>query len=434
LTPQGIETVEIRLANGLRVLVRPLHSAPVATCWIWYRVGARNELPGRTGISHWVEHMMFKGTPTFPKGTIMRLVNKNGGTLNGFTSDDYTAYFETLPSDRLDLALRIEADRLANSVFDPAEVEAERTVIISERQGSENSPTFLLNEEVAALAYRAHPYRHQVIGWKEDLRRITHDELLTHYQTYYGPHNAVLVIVGDVEAAAVLPRVEELFGCIPAGRPTPPVLAVEPPQIGERRVVVRQPGTAQYFQAAFHVPQARHSDRMSLMALEAVLSGASPMSISGGATSTHRSARLYRALVETDLAVRAGCGYSSNIDPGLLVFSAAVRDGRKLEEVERAIWDQIKRLQDEPVSEEELQKAHKQARAQFAYALETVTNHAFWLGYMDMVDDYSRFDTFLDDLATATTSDVQRVAQTYLVDTNRTVGWFVPMVAPEVPA
>jgi zinc protease len=426
-------TIEFQLANGLQVLIRPLHSAPVATCWIWYRVGSRNELPGQTGISHWVEHMMFKGTVGFPKGSIMRLVNKNGGTLNGFTSQDFTAYFETLPADRLDLGLRIEADRMANSVFEPGEVESERTVIISERQGGENSPTFLLHEELAALAFRAHPYGHQVIGWKEDLRRITREELWTHYRTYYGPHNAVLVIAGDVEVDAVRARIEQLFGGIPGGASPPPVLAVEPLQTGERRVVVRQPGTAQYFQAAFHVPEARHADDLALMVLEAVLSGASPMSISGGAAATHRSARLHRALVETELAVRAGCSYSASIDPGLFSFNATVRDGRTLDEVERALWEQVKRVQDETVSAEELHKAQKQARAQFAYALESVTNQAFWLGILEMVDDYRRFDTLLDDLATVTPADVQRVAQAYLTETNRTVGWFVP-TPPEASA
>jgi zinc protease len=211
------------------------------------------------------------------------------------------------------------------------------------------------------------------------------------------------------------------------------VLAVEPAQTGERRVVVRRPGTAQYFQAAFHVPEARHADRWPLMTLEAVLSGASPMSISGGATSTYRSARLYRALVETELAVRAGCSYTSTIDPGLFIFSATPRDGRSLEEVERTMWDQIKRVQDEPVGEEELRKGQKQARAQFAYALETVTNQAFWLGLMEMLADYTHFDTFLEDLATVTAADVRRVAQTYLTETNRTVGWFVPTDHQEVP-
>jgi zinc protease len=422
----GNGVLEFRLGNGLKVLLKPVHSAPVVSNWIWYRVGSRNELPGKTGISHWVEHMMFKGTPTFPKGSIMRLVNKNGGTLNGFTSYDYTAYFETLPADRLDLGLRIEADRMAHSSIEAEEVASERTVIISEREGSENSPNFLLHEELTAIAYRAHPYGHQVVGWKEDLRQITRDDLWSHYQTYYGPHNAVLIVVGDIDARAVRARIEALFAPIPAGPPPPPVLAVEPKQTGERRVTVRQPGTAQYFQAAFHVPDARHADNFPLMVLDAVLGGASPMTFGGGSTPTHRSARLYKALVETELASRAGCGYSPSLDPGLFQFYATAREGRSLDELERAIWAEIQRIRAEPVSAEELAKAQKQARAQFAYALESVTNQALWLGLTDMVDNYTRFATFLDDLAAVSAADVQRVAQTYFVETNRTVGWFVP--------
>jgi len=422
----GNDVVEFGLDNGLKVLLKPVHSAPIATNWIWYRVGSRNELPGKTGISHWVEHMMFKGTPTFPKGSIMRQVNKNGGTLNGFTSYDYTAYFETLPADRLDLGLRIEADRMASSVFDPEEVDAERTVIISEREGSENSPNFLLREELMALAFRAHPYGHQVIGWKEDLRQITRDDLWSHYQTYYGPHNAVLVIVGDIDVTTLRGRIQELFAPIPAGPLPPPVAATEPAQTGERRVVVRQQGTAQYLQSAFHVPKASHPDNFALMVLDAILAGASPMTFGGGSTPTHRSARLYRALVETELASRAGCGYSPSIDPGLFHFYATAREGRSLEEIEAAMWAEIKRIQDELVSEEELLKAQKQAKAQFAYALESVTNQALWMGLMDIVVSYERFYTFLDDLVTVSAADVQRVAQTYLVETNRTVGWFVP--------
>jgi zinc protease len=315
---------------------------------------------------------------------------------------------------------------MAHSSIEPEEVASERTVIISEREGSENSPNFLLHEELSAIAYRAHPYGHQIVGWKEDLRQITRDDLWAHYQTYYGPHNAVLIIVGDIDGQAVRARIEALFAPIPAGPPPPPVLAVEPKQTGERRVTVRQLGTAQYFQAAFHVPDAHHADNFPLMVLDAVLGGASPMTFGGGSTPTHRSARLYRALVETELASRAGCGYSPSLDPGLFHFHATAREGRSLDELERAMWVEIQRIREEPVSVEELAKAQKQARAQFAYALESVTNQALWLGLTEMVDNYTRFATFLDDLAAVSAADVQRVAQMYLLETNRTVGWFVP--------
>jgi zinc protease len=413
------------LDNGLTVLLKEVHAAPVATCWIWYRVGGRNETPGLTGISHWTEHMMFKGTPAFPKGEIMRLVNKNGGVLNGFTSQDYTVYFETLPADRIELGLRIEADRMANSAFDAEEVESERTVILSERQGAENSPGFLLYEEMAAAAFCVHPYGHQVLGWKEDLQRITRDDLWRHYRTYYGPHNAVLVLVGDFETSTMLEWVKTHFDPIPAGLETPSMNIVEPPQRAERRVTVRQPGTTAYFQAVYHVPDARHPDYYPLLVLDAILSGAKPMSLSSP-SATNKSARLYRALVETELATSASSSFSDSLDPGMFAFSATVRAGRTPKEVETAMLAEIERARDKVVEDAELAKTLKQSRAQFIYANESVSNQAYWLGRMEMIESYRRLYTFLDALSAVTKKDIRRVAQTYLQPTNRTIGWFVP--------
>jgi zinc protease len=216
-SPDGI--INYILNNGLQVLLKPVHTAPVVSNWVWYRVGGRNEQPGKTGISHWVEHMMFKGTPTFPKGRIMLEINRNGGVLNGFTGQDYTAYFETLPADRLELGLQIESDRMANSLIDPDEVASERTVIISEREGSENNPKWSLYEEVMATAFHVHPYGDMVIGWKEDLQNISRADLYEHYKMYYGPHNAILVIVGDIDTNRVRTQIDELFGLFPVSIP-----------------------------------------------------------------------------------------------------------------------------------------------------------------------------------------------------------------------
>src|SRR5215204_1633553 len=189
-TNQGVET---RLSNGLGVLLQEDHSAPIASIWTWYRVGSRNELPGKTGISHWVEHMQFKGTPRLEKGQIFRDVSRVGGTLNALTSHDWTAYFETLPVGEIGLSLRIESDRMINSLYAPDEVESERTVILSERQGAVNNPGYVLYEEVAGSALRAHPYRHTVIGYESDLRQISRDDLFAHYQRFYHPANAFIV-------------------------------------------------------------------------------------------------------------------------------------------------------------------------------------------------------------------------------------------------
>ncbi|HEX5692280.1 MAG TPA: pitrilysin family protein, partial [Roseiflexaceae bacterium] len=271
------------LPNGMLVLTREVHSAPVATCWVWYRVGARNETIGTTGISHWVEHMLFKGTPNIPKGEMDRLIARNGGTFNGFTSNDYTAYFETLPADRIELGLQIESDRMVNSLFDSDEVTSERTVIISEREGHENDPEWWLSEALMAATFQVHPYRNEVIGWKSDLMAMTREELYTHYQTYYMPNNAVLVLVGDFETDAMMGKVEHYFAGLPTGPTLPAFRAFEPEQQGERRVTVRRPGPAQYVQIAYHTPSCRHEDFASLVVLDAVLSGAKPMSFGGGA-------------------------------------------------------------------------------------------------------------------------------------------------------
>ena len=404
-------------------MLKPIHTAPVVSNWVWYRVGGRNEVPGKTGISHWVEHMMFKGTPTFPKGSIMLEVNRNGGVLNGFTSQDYTAYFEVLPADRLELGLQIESDRMANSLIDPDEVTSERTVIISEREGSENNPEWALYEEVMAAAFRLHPYGHMVIGWKEDLHNITRDDLYQHYKTYYGPHNAVLVIVGDIDIDKVRSRIETLFGPISAGSAAPPVTIKEPPQQSERRVVIRRPNSAtRYFHAVYHACEGTHADAFAVLMLESILSGASFDS-----SATHRSARLYKALVETEIAAGAGASYRPSIDPGTIHFSGTVRDKHTLMEFETALEAEIQRLINEPVSEAELAKVRKQARAQFAYMMERVSSQARWLGWLEMLGDWRYIETFVDNLAAVTAEDVQKVAQKYLKPTNRIVGWFEPI-------
>ncbi|MGI8475964.1 MAG: M16 family metallopeptidase, partial [Thermomicrobiales bacterium] len=242
------------LPNGLGVILRESHDAPVASFWVWYRVGSRHELPGLTGLSHWVEHMQFKGTASLGKGQIFSEVSRNGGMNNAMTSNDWTAYYETLPADRLELAIRIEADRMSNSLFDPAETESERTVILSERQGAENNPGYLLYEEVVGTAFRAHPYRHMVIGYESDLKQIGRDDLFGHYRRHYRPGNAFIVATGDFNAEALLETIERAFGgTAPDALPTPPAVA-EPPHLGERRVTLRRPSPTSYLRVGYRSP------------------------------------------------------------------------------------------------------------------------------------------------------------------------------------
>jgi zinc protease len=413
------------LDNGLTVVLRESHHAPVTTFWVWYRVGSRNEVPGITGIAHWAEHMLFKGSEAFPKGEIDKQIARNGGMMNGMTWLDFTTFFETLPADRADLGLRIESDRMVRALFDPEEVSLERTVIISERQGSENQPTFLLEEEIKNVAFRVHPYRHETIGDMCDLEQINREELWHHYQTYYGPDNAVAVAVGDFAPAEMLARIQELFGPIPARSNPAPIHRPEPPQRGERRLVLEGPGATAYVEAVYHAPAARDPDFFPMVILSTILTGASGMNLFSGGP-PNRTSRLYRALVETELAAGVSGSLSPMLDPYLYGIEATVRTGRSAEEVEAALNAELDRAFREPVSEEELRTAIKQSKAQFAYSSESVTNQGFWLGMSSIVADVAWFEAFPENLEAVTVEDVHRVAKAYLPRRNRTVGHYLP--------
>ncbi|HSR29944.1 MAG TPA: pitrilysin family protein [Anaerolineae bacterium] len=413
------------LDNGLTVLLKENHHAPVTTFWIWYRVGSRNEVPGITGIAHWAEHMLFKGSEAFPKGEIDKQIARNGGVMNGLTWLDFTTFFETLPSDRFDLSLRIEADRMVNALFDPDEVALERTVIISERQGAENQPTFLLSEEVVGTAFRIHPYHHETIGDMCDLETISHEDLWRHYQNHYGPNNAIAVAVGDLDATHTLARIQELFGPLPARSEPQPINRPEPPQRGERRVNLEGPGNTAYLQAAYRAPAASEPDFFPMVVLSTILTGASGMNLFA-APPPNRSSRVYKALVETGLAASVSGSLSSVLDPYLYDISATVRSGQTLDKVEEALNAEIERILQEPISEQALNTAIKQSKAQFAYSSESVTNQGFWLGYSSIFADTDWFESYLDNLSAVTVDDVSRAASTYLTRRNRTVGHYIP--------
>ena len=290
---------ETILGNGLTVLTKEIPSSSAITNWVWYRAGSRNEHPGITGASHWVEHMLFKGTEKFTKDQIDRLLSRHGGVFNAFTSDDYTTYFETLPSRQLKLALEIEADRMQNAIFDPREVESERTVILSEREGAENQPTYLLYEEVQSAAFRVHPYHNPVIGWTADLKTMTRDDLYGYYKTKYSPDNAFLVLMGRFDRKKALKSIEDLYGSVsPSGKKGKPIPA-EPPQYGERRVVVKKPGNTEYIITAYHAPDVSNPEVYPLILLDAIMSGAKAVRSGPG---FERSGRLYKTLVEKQLA------------------------------------------------------------------------------------------------------------------------------------
>lgn len=271
------------LDNGLTILLKEMRHAPVTCFMIWYRVGSRHEKPGITGISHWIEHMLFKGTPRFPGGELDRLVSREGGYWNAFTWLDFTAYYETMPAEQIGLAIQLEADRMVNSMMNSEDVEAERKVILSERGMYANDPQFLLTEALTNTAYQVHPYRHEVIGETRDLQTMGPEDLFHYYRQYYVPNNALIVACGDFATAEILEQVTESFGSIPPG-PTVPVIGIkEPLQDAERRVTVNGPGETAYLTIAYHAPAGNHEDYYALAVLNAALAGGGSLgSMSGG--------------------------------------------------------------------------------------------------------------------------------------------------------
>lgn len=414
-----------KLANGLQVILKETRVAPVASFWVYYRVGSRNELPGITGVSHWVEHMLFKGTEQFPSGEFDKAVARAGGMFNGMTSHDWTSYFETFPSDRIELALQVESDRMVNSLFDQEETESERTVIISEREGSENSYFWLLNEELQAAAYREHPYRHPVIGWKSDLQTMSRDDLYEHYRTFYTPNNAIAVAVGDFDTDEMLAKIEEYFGQLPSGPEVPEFRIRESEQQAERRITLRGSDPTSYLMMAFHAPPATHDDFFPLMVMDAILGGAKGMGLFGG-SGNNRSNRLYKALVETQLSVGAGCFYRPAIDTTLFTFYATLTPTTTHQRVESVIWEELEKIQRDSVTASELEKAIKQTKAQFAYSSESVTYQAYWLGFSEIVATTEWLDNWLDSLSAVSATDVERVANKYFSVDKQTVGWYLP--------
>ncbi len=412
------------LNNGLTLVVKEVHSAPVASFWLWYRVGSRNETPGLTGISHWVEHMLFKGTATRPKGDFDRLIQREGGHFNGMTWVDWTTFYATLPAARIELALDIEADRMQHALFDPEEVERERSVVIAEREGHENQPAYLLREQVQAVSFLNHPYRHMVIGWKEDLQRITRQELFEHYRTFYTPNNAVAVVVGDFPSAQMAASLEAYFGDIPPGPEPPPVRAVEPKPRAQRRVYLEGPGGAHYLLIAFRSVAANDPDFFPLVILTAILDGARGLPPFGGG-GLGKAARLHRALVNTGLALAVSASMAATVDPYLFTISATVQPDQARTSVEKAIFEELSRLQEELVGQEELDRAIKGTRAMFAYGSESISNQAMWLGLAAMAADMDWLASYQQRLMEVRPEDIQRVARRLLRAENRVVGWYV---------
>ena len=408
--------VATTLDNGLRVLLLEDHRSPIVTVQVWYRVGSRNELRGATGIAHFLEHMMFKGTPAHGRGQFARRVEQNGGQDNAFTSQDVTSYYVNIAADKLDLVFELEADRMQNLLLDPKDIESERQVVIEERRTrTEDDPGGFLGEEVSSIAFKAHPYGYPIIGWMEDIGRITPAEIRAFHNVYYVPNNAIVVVVGDFGTDDALDSIKRRFGKIPRGADPPPVLAVEPPPNGERRVIVRKQAELPIVYLAWHVPNQKSDDAAALEVLSTILAGG-------------RASRLYKELVyRRQLALDAGGDYPYfSLDPNLFWFWATAMPGQTPETLEKELLAQVQGLKREPVSDEELARAKNQIEATTVFQEDSIHRRAALLARFELIGGHRLKDAFLAKIRAVTAADVQRVAGAWFPEDKRNVGILLP--------
>ena len=413
---------EFSLENGLKVLIKTIPSSSTVSVWMFYRVGSRNEAPGVTGSSHWCEHMLFKGGGKLAKGDVFRLVSNEGGRNNAFTDHDLTCYFETLPKDKFELGLFIESERMAHSTFEPSEVESERQVIISEREGAENYPGYQVREELFASAFRTHPYRWPVVGWKIDLKSMTRDDLFTHYRQYYQPANAILVLTGNIASRDAMSKITEYFSRIrEEGHPKKNLLTDEPVQTGERTSKIAWPGTLNYLGAAFRIPKSLHEDTPSLIVLSAILGGWKGLIGYTGDRFIPRSNRLYAALVEHKIASEVNTNFPISLDSNLLYFILTIMSNSTIENAKSALLSEFARINDSPPTVEEVRVALNQIKAWYAYENDGTALQALTLGMMELIQDKSLSDNLIEQCLKVSPEDVQRVAKKYLPERNRTL-------------
>lgn len=414
------QVVERTLDNGFEMILLEDHKAPVAVIQVWYRVGARNELPGTTGLSHMLEHMMFKGTEKNGPGEYSRIIARNGGDENAFTSDDGTTYFAKIAADRIDVELRLEADRMRNLVLSEDLFEPERQVVMEERRlRVDDQPIAYLFETLSAQTFLEHPYRQPVIGWASDIEGWRLEDLQRQYDLYYQPNNAFLVAVGDFDAEALAARVSELFGPIPRGPQPPAVRAREQEPRGPGRVTVRRPTQLPFVAINYRVPNLDHPDSAALEVIEVLLSAG-------------KTSRMYRSLVETDrIALSAGASYARTaIDDKTFTLTAQAQPGTTPQRLEEALLAQAKALRETPPLARELDRAKSQIEAAYVFSQDSMFYRALILGTYELAGGWQKADDYLPSIRAVTAEDVQRAAATWLGEKNRTVGILLPEAPP----
>lgn len=412
----GAETKEYTLKNGLKVLMVEDHKAPIATFQVWYRVGSRNESFTKTGISHLLEHMMFKGTPKYGSKVFSQIIQKNGGMDNAYTTNDYTAYFQIIASDRLDLSIEMEADRMQNLLLDKKELLAERDVVMEERRlRYEDDPQTALYEELVATSFKVHPYRNPVIGWMSDLASIGQNDVVDYYRSYYAPDNAFLIVAGDIDPEKTLKKIKDSFEEIPRGKGRETVSAVEPEQRGEKRVYLEKEAQLPYMMIAYHIPRFPDEDIYALDVLDSILGG--------------KSGRLYQNIVyEKKLALSAFAESDTfSLDPMLFYLGGTAAPGKEIDAVEEALYAEIERLKETPPSETEVQKAKNQVEAYFIMSQDSLYSQARMTGTFEIMGGWELETKYLDGIRSVRAEDVRRVVQKYFTPENRTVAVLIPL-------
>lgn len=417
LSDQVQETI---LSNGLKVILLENHKAPVATFQVWYRVGSRNEVWGKTGISHVLEHMMFKGTGSTSGEAFTRMIEEAGGNDNAFTTKDYTAYFENMSANQIHIAIELEADRMHNLVLRQEGFETERMVVMEERRlRTEDDPQTHLHEQHSAAAFQIQPYHWPVIGWMGDLKRLTLDDLKTYYRTYYNPANAFIVLAGDFKKEEMLPRIQKAFGSVPMGTRPDQEKALEEPQAGERRILVKREAQLPFILIGYHVPNLRRADSYALEVVAALLSQG-------------KSSRFYEGLIRKGLALSANADNDFlSRDPSLFLVSVQPSPGTDTVEVEKTIDREMERLPKEPVASEELEKAKNQLEAAFILGQDSLFYQTMVLAQHEIASDWRRIDAYIPSIRSVTQDDIMRVTKQYLISDNRTVAVLVPIPPKE---
>ena len=411
------QVYEATLSSGLKVLLLEKHRSPLVTFQVWYRVGSRNEAWEKTGLSHMLEHMMFKGTAKVGPEQFSRIIQENGGQNNAFTSRDYTAYFETLSSERVDVAVGLESDRMQNLMLREEDFRTERMVVMEERRlRTDDNPTSFLYEQLEAAVYEVQPYHWPILGWMEDIRRLTLEDLKAYYRTYYNPVNAILVIVGDFKTEDLLSKLEKAFGSIPRGAVPEQKKPLDPPQIGERRIEIKKEAQLPYIAIGYRSPNLQDPDGYVLEVIATILSGG-------------RSSRLYQDLVRGKHLVFSADADQSLLsrDPSLFYLTANPLPGKEVSDVERALGEEVERLQKEPVGEKELEKAKNQLEASFIFAQDSLFYQAMLLAHHEIASSWTTIDDYLPSIRKVTPEDIRRVAQKYFVPENRTVAVLIPL-------